>query len=305
MLDVCLIGCGGTFPLPGRHLASLMARYNGHYILIDCGEGTQIGIREAQLSFKNIGVICITHFHADHISGLPGLLLTIGNSDRVEPLTIIGPRGIQSVVKSLCVIAPRLPFDVHFIEVDDTEKAFEFDGYTISSFRLYHEIECIGYSINIPRNPKFLPEKAKALDIPVKYWSLLQSGHVIEYNNHTYYPNEVCGEAREGIKLTYVTDTRPSDLIKENAKNSDLLICEGMYGDNEKMEDAIKKRHMTFIEAATIAKEADVEKLWLTHFSPALPDPENYISNAQDIFPNTEIGEDGKKITILFKENIL
>ncbi len=302
MLDVCLIGCGGTFPLPSRHLTSLMARYNGHYILIDCGEGTQIGIREAQLSFKNIDVICITHFHADHISGLPGLLLTIGNSDRTQPLTIIGPKGIQSVVKSLCVIAPRLPFDVEFIEIEEKEQSFEFDGYSISSFRLYHEIECMGYSINIPRNPKFLPEKATELGIPVKYWSLLQSGQSIEYEKRIYTPGEVCGEAREGIKLTYVTDTRPTDLIIENAKDSDLLICEGMYGDNEKMEDAIKKRHMTFIEAANIAKEATAEKLWLTHFSPALPDPENYISNATDIFPNTEIGEDGKKITILFKE---
>ncbi|MBR5271352.1 MAG: ribonuclease Z [Clostridia bacterium] len=302
MLDVCLIGCGGTFPLPNRHLTSLMARYNGHCILVDCGEGTQIGIREAQLTFKNIDVICITHFHADHISGLPGLLLTIGNSDRTEPLTIIGPRGIQSVVKSLCVIAPRLPFDIRFLEVDNTEKTFEFDGYSINAFRLFHEIECVGYSINIPRNPKFLPEKAQALDIPVKYWSLLQSGQSIEYEHKTYVPTDVCGEPRKGIKLTYVTDTRPTDLIKENARNSDLLICEGMYGDNEKMEDAIKKRHMTFIEAANIAKEADVKKLWLTHFSPALPDPENYISNAQDFFPNTELGEDGKKVTIMFEE---
>lgn len=302
MLDVCLLGCGGTYPLPQRHLTSLITRYNGKCVLIDCGEGTQMAIRTAQLSFKPIDVICITHFHADHISGLPGLLLTIGNSERQDPLTIIGPKGIKRVVDSLCIIAPKLPFELNFIEISSPEQTIEFDGYSINAFRLYHEIECLGYSISIDRNPKFLPEKANALNLPVRYWGLLQNGQSVEYENQTYTPDMVCGEARKGIKLTYATDTRPVSALLVNAKDSDLLICEGMYGDDEKMEDALKKRHMTFAEAAKIASEAKVKELWLTHFSPSMPNPVEFEKNATDIFKNTQIGTDCKKTTLLFED---
>lgn len=302
MLDVCLIGCGGTFPLPERRLTSLMTRYNGKCVLIDCGEGTQIGTRLTPFSFRHIDVICITHFHADHVSGLPGMLLTIGNSDRVEPVTIIGPRGIKNVVRSLCVIAPKLPFELRFIEVSDTEESFDFGDFKINAFRLYHEIECIGYSIEIDRRPKFLPEKAKELDIPVRCWGLLQDGQTVEYEKKIYTPDMVCGEDRRGIKLTYVTDTRPTASALHHAQGADLFICEGMYGTDDKMDDAIKKRHMTFSEAAKIAKEANAGELWLTHFSPSLPDPENYITSAADIFPNTKIGYDGMQTTLFFKD---
>ena len=134
MLDVCLLGSGGMMPLPYRWLTSLMTRFNGSSLLIDCGEGTQIAIKEKGWSFKPIDVICFTHYHGDHISGLPGLLLTMGNADRKEPLTLIGPKGLERVVTALRVIAPELPFEIKFIEITQPEQTFELNGYRLRRF---------------------------------------------------------------------------------------------------------------------------------------------------------------------------
>lgn len=124
MLDVCLLGTGGMMPLPYRWLTSLMVRYNGHSILIDCGEGTQIALKEKGWSPNPIDMICFTHYHADHISGLPGMLLTMGNADRKELLTLVGPRGLTKVVNSLRMIAPELPFEIRFKELAEAEEEF-------------------------------------------------------------------------------------------------------------------------------------------------------------------------------------
>ena len=134
MLDVCLLGTGGMMPLPRRWLTALMTRYNGHSLLIDCGEGTQVAIKEKGWSFKPVDVICFTHYHGDHISGLPGLLLTMGNAERTEPLTLIGPKGLERVVNALRVIAPELPFELKFIEINGPEQVFEINGYRITAF---------------------------------------------------------------------------------------------------------------------------------------------------------------------------
>ena len=122
MLDVCLLGTGGMMPLPYRYLTSMMARYNGKSILIDCGEGTQIAMKEKGWSPKPIDIMCFTHYHADHISGLPGLLLTMGNAERTEPLLMIGPKGLERVVNSLRTIAPELPFSIVFHELAEEEE---------------------------------------------------------------------------------------------------------------------------------------------------------------------------------------
>ena len=151
MLDVCLLGSGGMMPLPYRWLTALMTRYNGSQLLIDCGEGTQIALKEKGWSFKPIDVICFTHYHGDHISGLPGLLLTMGNADRKEPLTLIGPKGLERVVSSLRVIAPELPFEIHYREITEPEQIFEMDGYRLKAFRVKHNVICYGYTIEIDR----------------------------------------------------------------------------------------------------------------------------------------------------------
>lgn len=302
MLDICLLGTGGMMPLPYRWLTSMMARYNGQSILIDCGEGTQIAMKEKGWSPKPIDVICFTHFHADHISGLPGMLLTMGNAERTEPLLLVGPKGLSRVVASLRVIAPELPFVIDCLELTESAQSIVFDGFKIEAFKVNHNVPCYGYSIVIDRIGKFQVEKAVSLGIDKRYWSRLQHGEVIETPEGTFTPEMVLGEKRKGLRVTYCTDTRPTDSILQHAKEADLFICEGMYGEPDKLKKAKENKHMTFYEAAEIARKAEPERLWLTHYSPSLNRPEEYLPAARKIFPKTETCKDGKTITLLFED---
>ncbi|MFI3172359.1 MAG: ribonuclease Z [Eubacteriales bacterium] len=302
MLDVCLLGTGGMMPLPYRWLTALMTRFNGSSLLIDCGEGTQIAIKEKGWSFKPIDVICFTHFHGDHISGLPGLLLTMGNADRREPLTLIGPKGLERVVSALRVIAPELPFPIKYMEIEGTEQTFEMNGYRLKAFRVNHNVTCYGYTLEIDRAGKFNPVKAKELGIPVQSWKLLQRGEEVEHEGVTYTSDMVMGEQRRGIKVTYTTDTRPTDSIANNAVGSDLFICEGMYGEKEKQAKAREYKHMTFYEAAELAKRAEVTEMWLTHYSPSLTWPEDFMGDVKKIFPNAIAGKDAMSVELDFPE---
>lgn len=301
MLDVCLLGSGGMMPLPYRWLTSLMTRFNGSSLLIDCGEGTQIAIKEKGWSFKPIDVICFTHYHGDHISGLPGLLLTMGNADRKEPLTLIGPKGLERVVSALRVIAPELPFPIIYKEIEGAEQTFELNGYRLKAFRVNHNVLCYGYTMEIDRAGKFDVERAKEQEIPQKYWRHLQKGETIETENGILTPDMVLGPPRKGLKLTYTTDTRPTNSIRENAKDSDLFICEGMYGEKEKAAKAVEYKHMTFYEAAHLAKDAQVKEMWLTHYSPSLTRPEEYMDEVRRIFPEAKAGKDRMSRELAFE----
>lgn len=302
MLDVCLLGTSGMMPLPKRWLTSCYTRFNGSALLIDCGEGTQIAMREAGISCHDIDVIAFTHYHGDHISGLPGMLLSMGNGDRTEPVTLIGPKGLRSVVGHLRVIAPELPFELEFIEIEGPEAEYELNGYTLKAFKVQHNIPCYGYCQSIRRAGKFMPEKAKANDVPMKVWSRLQKGNEVEFEGKVYTSDMILGPERKGIKLTYCTDSRPVPAISDNAAGSDLFICEGMYGEPGMEAKAKEHRHMTFAEAAGLAKKAEVAELWLTHFSPSLVRPKDYVGEAKKIFANTVIPKDGRSVTLRFPE---
>ena len=302
MLDLCLLGTSGMMPLPGRWLTALMVRFSGSSLLIDCGEGTQIAMKEVGWSANPIDTICFTHYHGDHISGLPGLLLSMGNSDRKEPVTLIGPKGLEKVVNSLRIIAPGLPFKLNFIELSEDCQTIDINGYHLTAFKVNHNVTCYGYTIDIKRGGRFFPELAKENEVPMKLWSRLQKGEIIEQDGIIYTPQMVLGAPRKGLKVTYCTDTRPLDSIVEAAKDSDLFICEGMYAEKEKLAKAKQYKHMTFYEAADMAKRANVQELWLTHFSPSLVRPQEYLPEVQKIFPNAHLGKDGKSVELVFQE---
>ncbi|MBR4669575.1 MAG: ribonuclease Z [Butyrivibrio sp.] len=306
MIDVCLLGTGGMMPLPNRLLTSLFVKYNGRGILIDCGEATQIAMKKKGISSKPIDVICFTHYHADHISGLPGLLLTMGNAERTEPLLMVGPKGLERVVNSLRVIAPELPFEIKFKELSESEESFELEGnpeFTINAFKVNHNVVCYGYSMNLRRQGKFNVEAATGAGIDRKYWNALQKGETVTLDNGVVYtPDMVLGEERKGIKLTYTTDTRPTDSIVTGAKDSDLFICEGMYGEQDKLAKAREHKHMTFYEAANLAKKAGVKELWLTHYSPSLVNPKEFLPDTKKIFEKTVAAKDGRSVTLRFEE---
>ena len=302
MLDVCLLGTGGMMPLPYRWLTALMLRYNGKSILIDCGEGTQIALREKGWSPNPIDIICFTHYHADHISGLPGMLLTMGNAERTEPLILIGPKGLTRVVASLRVIAPELPFEIKCVEIAENEQTFSFDGFRIEAFKVNHNVLCYGYSMSIDRTGRFDRTRAEEQQIPMKLWSRLQKGETIEQDGRIFTPGMVLGADRKGLKVTYCTDSRPTESILQAAKGADLLILEGMYGEPDKLAKAREHRHMTMYEAAQIARDARVPELWLTHYSPSLMRPDEFLGDVRKIFPNTIAARDGRTVELNFEE---
>ena len=282
MLDFCLLGTSGMTPLVNRHLCSGMLRYNGSSVLIDCGEGTQVAIKRQGWSFKDIELICITHFHAE----------------KTEVLTVVGPKGIKRFMNAVLMIAPKLPFEIKVIEITDGKEIITLLGLKITAFKVQHGVACLGYSFVLLRPGKFDVELARKNDVPEELWSVLQSEKVIEYNGRILTQSLIMGKPRKGIKLTYVTDSRPCQSIVDNAKDSDLFICEGMYGTAADMANATKNHHMIFAEAAQLAKMAGVSQMWLTHFSPSMNKPTEFLGEATYIFKNTVIGHDGMKITL-------
>jgi ribonuclease Z len=309
MLDICLLGTGGMQPLPGRRLSATLIRAGAGLVLFDCGEGTQVAIRECGWGLRNIKAILLSHMHADHVLGLPGLLLTLANAERgaEDPLLICGPEPLIPVLQGLTVVAPRLPYPVELAVLQGGE-AFPlpgFDDLRVSTLLLDHEIPCLAYALWLPRAPRFDPDRARGLAVPLPLWRHLQRGEEVTIDGRRILPDAVRGPARRGLRVVLATDTKPTRALVDFLAaddGADLLIADAMYGDEEDKPKRWQAQHMTFAEAAAIARDGGARALLLTHFSPTVADPDAYRDRAAAIFPATTVGRDGLQLTLRFDE---
>ena len=307
MVDITLLGTSALFPLPERALTSVFLFCEGHSILFDCGEGTQTAARKSDVSLMKTDIIAITHYHGDHILGLPGLLQTMSSLKRTEPLYIMGPENISEELAPILKLTGFTTFEIILMEISEELRLCELiKGWPyeaiLTPFPTVHRIKSQGYVFKLGRAGKFLPEKAKALNIPVTQWSVLQKGQSINLDDKIIMPDQVLGEPRKGLKFVFSGDTAMCETLTSEAKEADLLICEATYGENEQAELATEHGHMNFAQAAETAKRADVKNLWLAHYSPRIERPSYYLQHAKDIFPKTFCGYDGMRMTLNFED---
>lgn len=300
MIDVMLLGTGAMVPLPGRWLSSALVRVGGSLLLLDCGEGTQIAMRERHWGFRRLDAILLSHLHADHVAGVPGLLHTIANADKTTPLTIYGPAGTIAVMRGLLTLAPYLPFDLTIQELAGGEAADGPGGVAIRVAEGEHRVPVLAYRLERERARRFDPARAEALGVPVDLWSRLQHGEAVRHDGREVHPDAVLGEERPGVALGFVTDTRPRDEIRDLMAGVDLLISEATYGSDDEAERARARGHMTFREAAMQARDAGAGHLWLTHFSAGMEQPERWRDNAAEVFPDVTVGYAGLAATLAF-----
>jgi ribonuclease Z len=298
MIDICLLGTCGMMPMPGRWLSCVLVRCGATLTLFDCGEGTQIPWKSLGWGFRQLGAICLTHMHADHVAGLPGVLFMVAHAGRTEPLDIFGPPGTTYVVEGLRRIAADLPFPVQMHELKSGQHFDLPGGLRGSCAAASHGIPCLAYRAELERRPIFQPERARALGLPLQLWSRVQRGETVEHNGQTITPAQVLGPARRGISLAFITDTRPTTSLSTFARDVDLLICESMYDDPEDLQLARANAHMLAEESARLASAAGAHALILTHFSPKITDVTRAEKVAQRIFPNTRAARDGMIVTL-------
>ncbi|GAC1436077.1 MAG: ribonuclease Z [Chloroflexota bacterium] len=311
MLDVCLLGTGGMQPLPGRPLSAVLARVGAHLILLDCGEGTQVTLRAQGWGLRRLSTILVTHLHADHVLGLPGLLLTLGHAGKGagELLTIYGPEGLSEVLQGLLTVAPRLPYPVEMrvLQPGETVRLPGKEHLTVRCIGVVHDVPCLAYALELARAPRFDPDRARALGLPLALWRKLQAGESVEGDGRTITPQQVHGPPRRGLRVVLATDTllHPplTRFVAGDGEGTDLLIAEGMYGDAAQKPARWAAQHMTFAEAARLARDGHARRLWLTHFSPALSDPAAYLHHATAIFPGATLGQDGMAISLAFSDD--
>ena len=302
-MEAFILGCGGMMPLPYRHCTSVLLRRDGDLFLFDGGEGTQVSLKRLNLKWKKINAIFVSHTHADHVTGLPGILMLSSQVERTEPLYIYGPPKIKEYIEtSRRVLDMYINYPIEVHEITAPCVVYGGDGFYVRAFPLEHTKTCVGYTLEeLDRPGEFNPDAALERKVPRgPLWGKLQKGEpVVNEDGIEVKPDEVMGKTRSGRKFSFVTDTLYLPSIAEEVKGSDLLICEGMFAD-DCTDQARQKKHMTARQAGTIARDADVSRMALIHYSPRYTDRdlELLLSQAREVYPNAELTKDRKKFEI-------
>ena len=309
MITSTMLGTGATMPLPDRALTAVVLACGGRSILFDCGEGTQSAARKAHVSLMKTDLIALTHYHGDHLFGLPGLLQSYGCLGRTDALAITGPEGLEEAMHPILQLCGPLPFDVRLMPLNpdgsrvcDLLPRWDPECY-LSPVPTRHRVASCGYRFSLHRAGKFNPSAAENLKIPKPLWSQLQHGRPVTLEDGSEIsPEQVLGPSRRGLSIVFSGDTAPCDTLTAAAAKADLFICEATYGDDSFSGQAEKYGHCTFSQAAQTAADASVSRLWLTHFSQVMKNPEEYLMNARALFPSAVCGSDGISITLRFAE---
>ena len=302
-MEAFTLGCAGMRPLPYRHLTSVLLRRDGDLFLFDGGEGTQVSLRRLNLKWKKINAIFVSHTHADHVTGLPGILMLNAQVERTEPLFIFGPPKIKEYIEtSRKVLDMYINYPIEVKEITAPSIVFEGDGFYIRAFPLDHTKTCVGYTLEeLDRPGEFNPEKAELLNVPVgPLWGKLQKGQpVVSSDGKTVFPEDVMGKKRSGRKFSFVTDTLYKTSIAKEVYGSDLLVCEAMF-ENDLIDQAKEKKHMTAREAALIARDSNSLRMYMIHYSPRYNDKEleKLLLQAREIYPGAELSKDRMCIDI-------
>lgn len=307
MIEITLLGTSALVPLPDRAQTAVLLKCAGHSILFDCGEGTQTAARKAQVSLSKIDLIALTHYHGDHIFGLPGLLQTLSAlQGRTAPLYITGPKGLHEELAPILKLVGWISYEVRLMElpVEGLSLSTLFPGWSVEAkltpFPTRHRVPSQGYTFTLERAGRFQPEKARSLGIPPRYWGALQKGQTVAVNERLFQPEQVLGEARKGLKFAMTGDTCLFPGLADAVRGADLLICDATYGENQQAQLALDHGHMNFAQAGQLASEAGAGCLWLAHYSQMIDQPTDFLPNAQAFFQNTVCGEDGMTALLEF-----
>ena len=308
MIDVTLLGTAALMPIPERALTAATLTCAGRTILFDCGEGTQSAARRAGVSLMKADVIALTHYHGDHIFGLPGLMQTFEVFGRTEPLTLVGPAGLDAAMRPILELVGHTGYPVRLAELppDGVGLGALARGWPeaarLTAFPTAHRVVSQGYCFTLGRAGKFRPERATALGVPVNQWGRLQKGRSVQVGDATVQPDDVLGPPRKGLKVVFSGDTALCDSLVDAAAGADLMICEATYGEDDQAPLAREHGHMVFAQAAEAARRAGAKRLWLAHYSQMVEDPQAYLPNATARFEGAVCGEDGMAATLRFEE---